>query len=198
MTAKADVASEPWSKHRRHDDLVLATHTLRSDVDHARLSRFGEDRWDLAPAIFRENIPLGLLSVDFGVIADALQRLTAKEFIWARMNEASPLPMQRRMAPTMARMTLAGILGFMAYVAREHGVFSMQAVDQVLLDAYLAMLKSERGRTKDRIAHILNYPILLDRYGPYLTLGGFSCRPWRGRSAARVAGAPRQALAVEN
>ena len=198
MTARADVASEPWSKHRRPDDLVLATHTLRSDVDHARLSRFGEDRWDLAPAIFRENIPLGLLSVDFGVIADSLQRLTAKEFIWARMNEASPLPMQRRMAPTMARMTLAGIVGFMAYVAREHGVFSMQAVDQVLLDAYLAMLKSERGRTKDRIAHILNYPILLDRYGPYLTLGGFSCRPWRGRSAARVAGVPRQALAVEN
>lgn len=39
---------------------------------------------------------------------------------------------------------------------------------------------------------MLSYPILLDRYGPYLTLGGFSCRPSRGRAAAQVAGSPRK------
>lgn len=48
------------------------------------------------------------------------------------------------------------------------------------------------------ITHLLAYPILLDRYGPYLTLGSFSCRPWRGRPTAQVAGGPRKAFSVEN
>jgi len=198
MTASAEFATEPWSKHRRADELVLAIQTLRPDADPERLSRFGDDRWDLLPAIFRENVPLGLTSVDFGVIADPLRRLTAKEFLWARMNEASPLPTQRRMAPTTARTTLTGIASFMDFVARECGRFSMHAVDQPLLDAYLAELKSKQGRTAERITHLLAYPILFDRYGPYLTLGSFSCRPWRGRPAAQVAGSPRKPLTVEN
>ncbi len=74
----------------------------------------------------------------------------------------------------------------------------MQAVDQPLLDASLAELKSKPGRTKERVAHMLSYPILLDRYGPYLTLGSFSCRPWRGRSQTQVAGFSRKPIAVEN
>ncbi|MGV1954163.1 hypothetical protein ACQZ5G_11375 [Agrobacterium sp. 22-214-1] len=74
----------------------------------------------------------------------------------------------------------------------------MQAVDQPLLDAYLAEVKSKPGRTKERVAHMLAYPILLDRYGPYLTLGGFSCRPWRGRSQSQVAGLSGKPLTVEN
>ncbi|MCR5857374.1 hypothetical protein [Mesorhizobium sp. J428] len=198
MTASVEFRTEPWSKYRRADELVLATQTLRPDADPERLSRFGDDRWDLRPAIFRENVPRGLTSVDFGVIADPLQRLTAKEFLWARMNEASPLPTQPRMAPTTARTTLTGIASFMDFVARECGRFSMHAVDQPLLDAHLAELKSKQGRTAERITHLLAYPILLDRYGPYLTLGGFSCQPWRGRPAAQVAGSPRKSLAVEN
>lgn len=198
MTANLGFTTTPWSKHRRADDLVLATQSLRPDVDPERLSRFGDDYWDLRPAIFRENVSLGLTWVDFGVIDDHLQRLTAKEFIWARMNAPSPQPTQPRMAPSSARTALTGIAGFMDFVARECGGFSMQAVDQPLLDAYLAELKSKPGRTKERIAHMLSYPILLDRYGPYLTLGSFSCRPWRGRSQTQVAGSPRKPIAVEN
>lgn len=198
MTARVEIATEPWSRYRRVDDLVLATLTLRPDADAEHLSRFGDDRWDLRPAIFRENVPLGLTWVDFGAIADPLRKMTAKEFLWARMNEPSPLPTQPRMSPTTARTALTEISGFMDFVVRECGSFSMQAVDQPLLDAFLAELKNKPGRTHERVATLLAYPILLDRYGPYLTLGSFSCRPWRGRGAAQVAGRPHKPITAEN
>lgn len=198
MTARVEITTEPWSRYRRVDDLVLATLTLRPDADAEHLSRFGDDRWDLRPAIFRENVPLGLTWVDFGAITDPLRKMTAKEFLWARMNEPSPLPAQPRMSPTTARTALTEISGFMDFVVRECGSFSMQAVDQPLLDAFLAELKNKPGRTHERIATLLAYPILLDRYSPYLTLGSFSCRPWRGRGAALVAGRPHKPITAEN
>lgn len=53
MMASVEIMTEPWSKHRRDDDLVLATLTLGLDADPKRLSRFGDDHWDLGPPIFR-------------------------------------------------------------------------------------------------------------------------------------------------
>jgi hypothetical protein len=43
------------SRMRRDDELVLATQMLKPGTDETTLSRFGDDRWDLAPAVFREN-----------------------------------------------------------------------------------------------------------------------------------------------
>lgn len=186
------------SRMRHGDELVLATQTLKPGTDETCLSRFGDDRWDLAPAIFRENAPHALTAVNFVALDDPVQCLTAKEFIWARLNEPSPCPARARLAPTSARTTLTDLSGFMAFVARQAGAFAMHRVDQALLDAYLVELRREPGRTAERIAHLIDTPIELDRYSPFLTLGGFSCRPWRGRSAPRVAGLPPRPITAEN
>lgn len=201
MTAIAPtIPTETWaiSRTRRADEIVLATHALKPGTDETSLSRFVDDRWDLAPAIFRENVPRSLVTVDFSSLEDPWQRLTAKEFIWARMNEASPLPTQACLAPTMARATLHMLAGFMAFVANHAGRFAMHLVDQALLDAYLAELKRQPGRNRGRIAHIIDVPVMLDRYGRFLTLSNFSCRPWRGRPAVRVAGVVPQPMTAEN
>ncbi len=201
MTAIAATTTiETWaiSRTRRADEIVLATHELKPGTDETSLSRFVDDRWDLEPAIFRENVPRSLVMVDFASLEDPWQRLTAKEFIWARMNGASPLPTQVRLAPTMARATLRMLSGFMAFVADRAGRFAMHLVDQTLLDAYLAELKRQPGRTPERIAHIIDVPLMLDRYGRFLTLGNFSCRPWRGRPAVRVAGVVPRPMTAEN
>lgn len=201
MTAIAPTTlTETWaiSRTRRADEIVLATHALTPGTDETSLSRFVDDQWDLAPAIFRENVPRCLMTVDFASLEDPWQRLTAKEFIWARMNEASPLPTQARLAPTMARATLYMLSGFMAFVADHAGRFAMHLVDQALLDAYLAELKRQPGRTLGRIAHIVDVPIMLDRHGRFLTLGSFSCRPWRGRPAVRIAGVAPRPMTAEN
>jgi integrase len=186
------------SRLRRDDELVLATQALKPGTDETSLSRFGDDRWDLAPAVFRENAPHALTVVDFAMLDDPMQRLTAKEFVWARLNEPSPCPTRARMAPTVARATLTDLSSFMQFVARHAGAFAMHLVDQAMLDAYLAELRRERRRTAERVAHLLDVPIELDRYSPFLTLGGFGCRPWRGRSAARVAGLPPRPMVAEN
>ncbi len=200
MTAMQRVTAS-WaivSQLRRDDELVLATQALKAGTDETTLSRFGDDSWDLAPAIFRENVPRSVTALNFAALNDPLQRLTAKEFLWARLNAPSPHLTQMRMAPTSARAALADLGRFMHFACRHVGAFALNKVDQTLLDAYLVELRSERGRTQERVAHLLNAPIDLDRYSPFLTLGGFSCRPWRGRSAIRVAGLPRQTQSADN
>jgi len=201
MTALRAALSDSWgitSRIRRDDELVLATQVLKAGTDETMLSRFGDDRWDLAPAIFRENVPRSATVVNFAVLHDPLQRLTAKEFLWARLNEPSPYPIQARLAPTCVRAALADLTRFTAFVSRYLGVFALHKVDQTLLDAYLAELQREQSRTPERVAHLLNAPIDLDRYSPFLTLGGFSCRPWRGRPAVRIAGLSPQPQSADN
>ncbi|HWL19137.1 MAG TPA: hypothetical protein VNS33_05675 [Bradyrhizobium sp.] len=186
------------SQRRRADEVVLATHALKPGTEEQHLSQFVDDRWDLSPAIFRENAPRSIMAIDFTTLDDPWQRLTAKEFIWARLNEPSPYPRQIRMAATMARATLSTLSRFMAFVAGHAGMFVMRLVDQALLDAYLAELKREPGRTAERVAHLIDIPVMLDRYGQFLTLGSFSFRPWRGRPAVRIAGLAPQSMHAEN
>ena len=201
MTALQAALSDSWSitsRIRRDDELVLTTQVLKGGTNETRLSRFADDRWDLAPAIFRENVSRSVTVVNFTALYDPLQRLTAKEFLWARLNEPSPFPTQARLAPTSARATFTDLTKFMVFVSRHLGVFSLHKVDQTLLGAYLAELRREQSRTPDRVAHLLNTPIDLDRYSPFLTLGGFSCRPWRGRPAIRIAGLSPQPQSADN
>ena len=53
------------SMYRRDDEPVLAAMPLKPGVDPAMLSRFGDDRWNLHPAIFRENLPTAHRTLDF-------------------------------------------------------------------------------------------------------------------------------------
>jgi hypothetical protein len=89
MSALQTALYDSWgitSRIRRDDELVLATPALKAGTNETTLSRFGDDRWDLAPAIFRENVARSVTAVNFSELHDPLQRLTAKEFLWARLN----------------------------------------------------------------------------------------------------------------
>jgi hypothetical protein len=179
------------SVHRQVDEPVLVAVPLRPGTDHQALSRFGEDRWDLTPALFRENLSPTHGAIDFTGIDDAAQRLTAKEYLWARLNVRPPTGAPRaQMAPTIAAATLRYLVRFMQFVAQQTGGFDMARVDQRLLDAYLANERARDYRSAGAVARIIDAPIDLHRYAACLTLGGFSCRPWRGQPAARVAGCP--------
>jgi hypothetical protein len=188
MSAVPAVIDVLVSVHRRDDEPVLATMPLKPDSDPAALSRFADDRWNLTPAIFRGNVPPGHRSLNFGAIADPLQKLTAKEFLWARLNTYGARIRCDRLVPSEAYGVLGDIKHFMAFVAARHGMFSMCAVDQTLLDSYLSELRAG-PRKAERVARRIHGIVHLHRHGSLLTSGGFDFEPWRGRSAVKIAGA---------
>jgi hypothetical protein len=189
MSAKLAASMALVSRYRRDDEPVLAAMPLKPGVDPAELSRFGDDRWDLYPAIFRENLPTAHRTLDFTTMVDALQRLTAKEYLWARLNERRP-GYQDRLAPSGAYAALRKLRPFMTFVQARTGAFILAAVDQDLLDAFLAEQRGKSSRSTGRIAQLLNTAIDLHRHAGALTQGGLGCEPWRGRSAVRIAGVP--------
>jgi hypothetical protein len=74
------------SRIRTDDDIVLASMPLREGINRAALSRFGDGAWDVAPAIFNMTRK-AFQTVDSSVIPCATERLLAKEYIYAWMNE---------------------------------------------------------------------------------------------------------------
>ena len=94
-----------------------------------------------------------LTRADFSTIADPWQRLTAKEYLWTRLNDHPIRGVHRvRLAPASASNTLSKLLRFMRFVSERAGRFSMQDVDQPLLDAYLAHTRSVADRSPATIA----------------------------------------------
>lgn len=172
---------------RRDDDIVLAGLALRPGTDLARLSRFGDDHWNLMPAFFRENALRSNADLDFAAITDPVQQLIAREFIYARLHER--LPGSRAcLAATAASGTLLMLKRFMAFVAAGAGRVDLAEIDQAMLDGYLAVLRAGGRRTAPAIANLLALPIDLHRYGKFLTGGGIRFEPWKGRPAFKVAG----------
>lgn len=89
MTATQAAQCDSWStisQIRGDDELVLATQALKPGTNEATLSRFGDDRWDLAPAILRENVPRSIATVNFAVLHDPLQRLTGSGIRGVRLS----------------------------------------------------------------------------------------------------------------
>jgi hypothetical protein len=179
----------PRSLYRKDDDLVLQSFVRKSEKRSGQGSRFGAATWDLTPVAFRENLPRKLSCLDFSTIADPQQQLTAKEYLWTRLNDCPIAGVHRaRLAPTAASNTLSNLLRFMRFIAERAGRFNMRDVDQPLLDAYLAHVRSVEDRSPNTILKLISIPIDLHRHAGRLTLGGFSCRPWSGRSPYRIVG----------
>jgi hypothetical protein len=174
------------SAYRSADDTVLVSMPLRDGADRNRLSRFGEDVWDMDPAIFHMTARNAFRAVDFGCIASPIERLTAKEYIFAWLNERLP-DGAARLRPLSTRAALATLRRFMAFVRDQLGTFDAAAIDQDLLDAYLALQK-DRMVLPSRVASCLKPAAELRRLAPFLTCGGLTFVPWNGRSIFSVAG----------
>lgn len=65
------------------DTLVLLHRPLRAGTDHTRLSRFGQDRWVLTPAIHHKHA--SAVAVDFADVPEAFRR-AVKQLIWLLLN----------------------------------------------------------------------------------------------------------------
>ncbi len=175
---------------RGYNDVVLAGAALRPGVDPARLSRFGDDRWDMRPGIFRDNVRRSFQEIDFLAIPCPVECLTAKEFLYAWLNERRTGWLAPQ--PVSSWPVLSDLRRFAAFVCPRLGTFNVPAIDQDLLDAYLTMLRSGPPMASERISARLAPIILLHRFGPVLTLGGLRFAPWGGRTAGRVAGRSRR------
>ena len=177
------------------DDDVLAGIQVRPGIDRSVLSRFGDDLWDISPAMFRANArPVGY-RIAFARIDDLAMRRLAKEYILARLR--APLPSFRaRCGPSTAVGILLFIRHFAEFVRDRIGNLDLGKVDQPLLDAYHAHVRDGGRRSVQQSRLYIETPIDLHHFSPWLTGGGISVLPWGGRTANHVSG--RSKAAFEN
>lgn len=125
-------------------------------------------------------------TIDFTDIACPVERLTAKEYIFAWLNERLP-DRSGRLRPLSARAALATLRQFMAFVREREGRFDAVLIDQDLLDAYLALQKN-RSVLPTRVSACLRPAVQLHRLARFLTHGGLGFVPWNGTPIYKVAG----------
>ena len=176
----------PASAIRSADEIVLARLKVAKGVPPQSLSRFGDDIWDLGPAIFSQTARRRACRVAFGGIDCPIERLTAKEYIFAWLNERLPDP-AGRLPPLQAQTALGALRRFMDFVRDREGRFVPALVDQSLLENWLAF-QSSRPVRSTQVAASLRPVYQLHRLAPFLTHGGLAFLPWNGRTAAMVAG----------
>lgn len=184
----------PASAIRSADDVVLARVKVADGVPPPSLSRFGDDIWDLGPAVFSLTARRRACRVAFGGIDCPVERLTAKEYIFAWLNERLPDP-AGRLPPLRAQGALSALRRFMDFVREREGRFAPALMDQHLLDDWLGF-QSSRPVRRGQVAASLRPVYQLHRLAPFLTHGGSAYLPWNGRTAAMVAGC--RAIPSEN
>lgn len=166
-------------------DVVLASMPLRDDTDRERLSRFGDDHWDMTPAIFQSRLRACRARLDFARIDCPAERLLAKEYIFARLNQRLG-HRDLRLRPHRARDELNHLLRFTSFVRQRLGGLDIGLIDQELIDAYRSMLLATTSGATRHLARYLKPITELRRLGPYLSGGGLSFLPWNGRSCYRL------------
>lgn len=176
----------PVSAVRNATDIVLGTMKIADGVQVETLSRFGDDIWDLGPALFQVTARRVARKITFAGIACPVERLTAKEYIFAWLNERLADP-AGRLQPLQARVALWALCQFMTFVLNHHGRFDSALVDQVVLDDWLAFQNS-RSVLPTRVAACLRPAFQLHRLARFLTHGGLFFLLWNGRPAYKVAG----------
>lgn len=185
QTVPSDTITQ--SRYRSTADVVLASMPLHEGTDHSGLSRFDDDCWDLSPAIFQTRVAISERQLDFTTIDCPIERLTAKEYIYAGLNERFSEG-RRPLRPVSARNALRDLVRFMAFVRGQLGRFDIHMIDQDLLDAFRSSLVSPTSNNAKRISRYAKPIVDLHLFGPWLTSGGLSFPPWGGRPIYRVAG----------
>ena len=207
MTVAQRTPAPELRSARFADDAPVLRGRLLADtgVEARRLARtwqadrppvFGDDVWQLGWASTRRNVPPATLVVDFRRIPDSLRRLTAKEFLYARLNERVT-GIKRNLPVQVARQELNFLLAFLSYLDREHGGMRLRAVTQEVLDAY--RIWCERGGNGDgtpirppAVANYIGVTIRLAQCGGFLSHDRLRLVPWRGRTPYVVAGVVEQ------
>jgi integrase len=180
----------PIAPHPLAGRPVLESAPLRRGFKRSALSRFEDNTWDLAPAVFRTNARICHITAHFDGIADPGVERTLREFLYARLN--FDVPGHRcRMPPSALRQLFNRARCFLEFVVARQGACNLAAVDQALLDAYRDHLRAGTQRSAIRIAHLLEIVVDLHHFRDHMPSGGLDLLPWKGRSAFFVAGAPQ-------
>jgi integrase len=115
-TRKEEQGVSPKSKHFRDDTVVLAGFKVRGDRE--ALSRFGDIVWDFSPAILAENTRASTHKINFGRLPDPIDRLTAKEYIYARIHRRL-MGRARLLSPRSASSEGARVIRFILLIRRK-------------------------------------------------------------------------------
>lgn len=174
------------SKFRADDEVVLSSMPLRKDAEPNKLSRFADDCWDIRPAILQKRLANVGSVLDFTIFESGAERLMAKEYMFALLNERQ-LGQRSRLHPNSARPALRYLSHFTSFAREQLGGFAIKAVDQQLLDAYRSSLAAVSSGQWSRY---LRPVVMLHRLAAYLTCGGLTFAPWGGRTLYQLSNRP--------
>ncbi len=181
MKLAASAATTTIADHRP----ILATAPLHAGFDRAQLSRFNDDKWDLGPAIFRENTRQSDTRVDFTLIGDPMIVAAMRDYLYVRLNVDLP-GYKRRASAVSARRLFRFAANFFGFVKNECGICDLHHVDQAPLDRYARSLRV--GRRPIIVTQWLGIIFDLYAFRKHLSVAKLSFEPWQGRTPAEVAG----------
>ncbi|PKW19761.1 hypothetical protein [Saccharopolyspora spinosa] len=191
----AELLSPLESAHFPEDHHVLEGWSRRQGGPDPR---FGELRWDLTAAISTPNLHPCERVVDFRRITDPVRRLTAMEFIAARLTKRHTA--MKLLTPSAANQILGLLMRFNVFLDSEYAGCAYSEVTQPMLDDYLRWTRQGRkdghpGPSDRSLATYIRVIKTLWLYRDWLTHDTLSVEPWNGKSSLRAAGAR---MAAEN
>jgi len=166
---------------------VLSSIPLRSGYDRNKLSRYGDDCWDLTPAVFRENARRCHCTVIFGSLADPVAAEAMRAYLYARLNVRLP-GWSPLLPPASIRQAFNHMKRFFEFLTNEQDTLSLAKVDQALLDQYAKVTLASKRRQPAANVIMLKPIWHLYHYRAHLPHGGLKFEPWPGQSAASLAG----------
>ncbi|MFC0804684.1 MULTISPECIES: integrase [Sinorhizobium] len=179
-------ARSPYAATAVADDRpVLATAPLHAGFDRSSLSRYSDARWDLGPAVFRENARRSDTRVDFDSIDDPDIAAAIRDYLYVRLNTDLP-GYKMRAPPVSVRRLFRFALNFFNFVKDDRGVCDLRHVDQALLDRFAKSLRD--GRRPIIVTQWLGIVFDLYAFRNHLSVAKLSFEPWHGRRPAEVAG----------
>ncbi|MGA0608323.1 integrase [Phenylobacterium sp. VNQ135] len=170
---------------------VLVSAPLRPGFDRAALSRYGDQIWDLSPAVFRENARRCHVTVRFDSVADPMIATALREYLYARLNVERP-GYRPVLPPASVRGAFNRARRFFEFVTATLGRCELGRVDQALTDRYVKTLRSA-GVRPVVVSHLLEVVFDLHALRDQLPTARLSFEPWPGRSPSHVAGVAYQA-----
>jgi integrase len=168
------------------DEPVLAGALLRPGFRRDDLSRYGDDSWDLGPAVFRENARRCHVTAHFSAVTDPAVARCLREYLYTRLNIDLP-GYQPPLAPASLRQAFNRARRFFEFTRAELGGCDLARVDQGLLDRYAKQLRDARCRPVV-VAQLLTVVFDLYAYRAHLPTAALAIEAWPGRLPSQVAG----------
>jgi hypothetical protein len=187
--APLDAAERPGP-----DTPVLLNRQLRPGTQPSQLSRFGDDRWNLTPAIFEGH--LQSVSLNFTLVPAAFRDI-AKRYAWLELNHEDPLILRRasingRLAVYTMLSHMRNIRAFLDWLDL-HGITSLGAVTDTDLQHYLDHVRDaeiRRGARSDLLQAVRRLWAFRDMLPADARLP--EAPPWNGKDTRILLGRPQR------